>query len=304
MVGIRLVVGSGVLPHRVVAATDMTAGHAHPEVDPLRARLQALEATLRRGFHIGNTIEMSTLGHDTATLTALESVVAHTRSMHTALLLVPSPLLGPSSWQPMADAARDRGHAVAVADLRPALEQDGPLWPEMVRLARSSARALPGTVDVVGHSGGGALLPGIGATMGADLGRLVFVDAVLPPATSAHRYPDRIRDRVTDLAGGDPLLPPWLDWWDPETIAEMLPDPSVVAALRADCPRVPVSWFDESVPVPIAWTDWDAAYVRLSSAYEEEAARAATFGWPTFELESHHLGIVTDPDAVLNAIGA
>lgn len=219
-----------------------------------------------------------------------------------SLLLVHSPLLGPSIWGPVRSAASESGLPAVIADLRPALGRPGPMWPEMVRLARIAARPLPRPVDAVAHSGAGAVLPGVGAALGDDLGRLVFVDAVLPPEKGAHRYSSGIRSRVAELAGDDGSLPPWPDWWPPEALSAMLPDPGQVDLLRSDAPAAPLAWFEEEIPVPIAWSEGDNSYIRLSGAYDDELNRARQMGWQVWNMESHHLGMITNPRQVLDAI--
>lgn len=228
----------------------------------------------------------------------------HTGDVTRSLLLIPSPVLGPSCWEPVATLARQQGREVAIADLRPALETDGPLWPEMVRLARAAGRSLPSPVDVAAHSGAGALLPGVGAAMGGSVGRLVFVDAVLPPPGGAHRYPDHVRERALEMAAGNDLLPPWLDWWPAETVRRMIPDVSIEARLREDIPRIPVRWWEEDVPVPIAWAEHEHLYIRLSAAYDQELERARELGWRTLEVDSTHMGIVIEPEIVLETMTA
>ena len=39
-----------------------------------------------------------------------------------------------------------------------------------------------------------------------------------------------------------------------------------------------------------------------STAYEDEAVRAAGLGWPVIRLASHHLALLTDPAEVAEAI--
>lgn len=201
----------------------------------------------------------------------------------------------------MASAAVDRGHEVGVADLRPALELDGPLWPEMVRLARIAGRHLREPVDVIAHSGAGALLPGIGAAMGPSLGRLVFVDAVLPPASGPHRFQGLLQ-KVEELAGGADRLPSWWEWWPEDTVARLVPDRSLRKTLQADTPRVPVEWWRQEIPTPTAWAERRHLYVRLSTPYDEDAERARSMGFDVVTLDSHHLAIATDPEGVLDAV--
>lgn len=224
--------------------------------------------------------------------------MAHTVVMP-SLLLVHSPLLGPSSWAKVAAAARPRFENVVVADIRDALAEGPEMWPHMVRLAKEAA--LGSEITAVGHSGAGAILPGVGAALGSRLDRLVFVDAVIPSRRDGHRYPDSIREWVGSK-DEDGRLPPWLDWWPPTTISELIPSPEDLQLLTTDQPRVPLAWFDEVVPVPAGWSESGCSYVRLSPAYDSELERAVEWGWNTATLDSTHLGIVSDPEGVLEAI--
>lgn len=221
--------------------------------------------------------------------------------MDHSLLLVHSPLVGPSTWTRLAQQALSRGFEAVVADITGGLEAPSPVWAEMVRLATTAARRLTGTVDVVAHSGAGALLPGIGMALGRRRGKLCFVDAVLPPPDGAHRYPDDVRSRVEELAQGD-TLPPWLEWFPQGVVTELLPRPDDRELVVSDLPSVPTAWFEEAIPVPGGWTEWHCSYLRLSEAYDDELGRARRLGWPTASLPSHHLGIVTDPGLVLDSI--
>jgi len=51
-----------------------------------------------------------------------------------------------------------------------------------------------------------------------------------------------------------------------------------------------------------ATTSWPAGYLRLSEAYDGEAARARSLGWPVIEQASHHLGLLTDPGLVADSL--
>jgi hypothetical protein len=45
-----------------------------------------------------------------------------------------------------------------------------------------------------------------------------------------------------------------------------------------------------------------AAYLLLSEAYQDEAARARALGWPVTEQASHHLALLTDPGLVAGSL--
>ncbi|NIH86396.1 alpha/beta hydrolase [Amycolatopsis granulosa] len=206
-------------------------------------------------------------------------------------VLVHSPLVGPATWQRVAGELRARGHRVAVPSLLGALGGDGPYYPKL-----AGAVTEPGVLVV--HSGAGALVPGIAARI--PVPRAVFVDALLPhPGRSwFDTASPELRKRLRELADDD-RLPPWNRWFPPGTIEDLLPDQHIREEFLAELPRVPLSYFAEPVPdadVP------PSAYLQLSGAYEEEAARAAELGWPVERLDSHHLAPLTDPAVIATAL--
>jgi hypothetical protein len=54
-------------------------------------------------------------------------------------------------------------------------------------------------------------------------------------------------------------------------------------------------------PVP-GWPAAPAAYLQLSEAYEDHAATARELGWPVKRRISHHLALLTEPEAVAAAL--
>jgi hypothetical protein len=60
--------------------------------------------------------------------------------------------------------------------------------------------------------------------------------------------------------------------------------------------------FTEAHPPAPGWPDAPCAYLRLSEAYEDEAARADGLGWPVIRLASHHLALLTDPAVTAEAL--
>jgi len=219
----------------------------------------------------------------------------------TSLLLVHSPVVGPSTWGRLAESARTTGTTVALPDLTAVIGGSGPLWRGFVETVVDSAKDLPAPVAVVGHSAAGALLPLIGDALGGHLGHLIFVDAVIPPVDRAHETPSRLKE-LLDQHTEDGVLAPWLDWWSDDVLDSLLPDWNDRAILRADLPALPRSYYDEEIPVPGRWSTWACRYLRLSAAYDTELVRAVESGWPTAELESTHLGMFTDPGPVLESL--
>jgi hypothetical protein len=218
-----------------------------------------------------------------------------------AATLVHSPLVGPATWGRAAEVLRELGWPVAVPDLRPAAASGR--WDDVVAAAVAGGHAEPDGV-LVAHSGAGALLPAVAAALPHRPAALVFVDAVLPPATGeVALVPPAFLDHLRDLAV-DGLLPPWADWFGPDAMAEQVPDAARRAEALADLPRLPLAWFLQHPTVPDGWAATPAAYVRLSGAYDDEAADARARGWPVAVLDRTHLAAVTHPREVADAIAA
>ena len=104
------------------------------------------------------------------------------------------------------------------------------------------------------------------------------------------------------MVGPDGWLASWPRWWDEEALARLLPDPVIRERFTAGCPPLPLAMFTETHPPAPRWPDAPCAYLRLSEAYEDEAARAAGLDWPVTRLSSHHLALLTDPAEVAEAI--
>ncbi|MDY7099779.1 MAG: alpha/beta hydrolase [Actinomycetota bacterium] len=221
-----------------------------------------------------------------------------------SVVLVHSPLVGPSTWRRVADELVARGASVAVPDLTAVASAPAPMWPVYVEGAVAAARGLPGPVTVLGHSGAAVFLPIIADRLSIHAGPSVFVDALVPPAFGERRPSDEFLATLDRVADGE-LLRPWLDWWPADLVETvLLPDPGHRAEVAADLPRLPRRFYDEPVPMPPGWSGAPCAYLRLSEGYDDDHAEAASRGWPTAELDRTHLGIVTDPVGVVDAVGS
>ncbi len=221
--------------------------------------------------------------------------------MHGSLLLVHSPLVGPSSWAAFAQRAAAQGVDAIVPDLTGVALAEAPKWEMLVDTAVAAADGLDGPMVVVGHSGAGAYLPEIGQRLGDYLGALIFVDAVVPPREGVHQTSAGMKQPLGEKTIDGTLLR-WLDWWPTATVEELLPHAADREVLCADMPRLPRSFFDEGVPVPDGWSDRSCAYLKLSGAYDSAFEDAGSRGWPRMSVDGTHLSIHTEPDRVLSAI--
>ncbi len=209
-------------------------------------------------------------------------------------LLLHSPLVGPASLAPTASALVDVGHDVVLPDLTGVADEPRPAW--MVDRALDAGA---GVDVVVAHSGAGALLPVVAAGAGARAA--VFLDAVLPEVGArSWTADDAQRALFEEHTQPDGRLRPWLEWWPPALVEQLLPDPVVRAEVAGACPRLPASFYDHAVPLPRAWVP--SAYVALGGAYADEVRRAADHGWPVRSLGRSHLATVTHADEVAAAI--
>jgi hypothetical protein len=52
----------------------------------------------------------------------------------------------------------------------------------------------------------------------------------------------------------------------------------------------------------VAVPDAPAAYLLLSDAYQDEAAKAWELGWPVAEQMTHHLALLTEPGRIAGSL--
>jgi pimeloyl-ACP methyl ester carboxylesterase len=218
-------------------------------------------------------------------------------------VLVHSPLLGPTSWSRVAWALKERDREVLVPPLLGMAEAPPPRWRRAVDAVRAAASAIASPAVLVGHSGAGPLLPSIADALAAEVAALIFVDASLPPTSGvAPLVPPGFLDQLYAIAA-DGVLPRWSRWFGEETMAELVPDAALREALEQEMPRLPLAFFEESVPLPERWAEGPCAFLLLTQAYRESAADARGRGWPAKEIPGvQHLAPVTDPIAVTNAL--
>lgn len=194
------------------------------------------------------------------------------------------------------------GYAVAVPDLRPALDSGPPFYERLFQAIAELADA-DEAVAVVGHSRAGPLLPGALAKMRAKRATAVFLDARLPHDGRTWLETLTADRRATLLASvEDGLLPPWDRWLPPEAIAELLPDKAVRQRFQDETRGLPAGLLSEPMPQS-PWHDYvGKTYVQLSAAYAPIADQAQAAGWPVARYSTDHLAPLTRPREVADAI--
>src|SRR5205823_11514626 len=117
----------------------------------------------------------------------------------------------------------------------------------------------------------------------------LFVDARLPAlaSTTAAASPQRLNHLRTSVIGG--RLPQWTAWWDQDEVARLFPDPQTRAAVSAEQPRLPLSYYQQQIPVPAGWCDRPCGYLLFGQPYDRVAQDARERGWDVDQISGGHL---------------
>lgn len=104
--------------------------------------------------------------------------------MSLRFVLIHSPLVGPSTWSPLADQLRALKIAAVVPSLVDEERDQRPYWQQHARSVAHELAAIPADqpLMLVGHSGAGPLLPAIRQLLPQPIAGYIFVDAGLPLA--------------------------------------------------------------------------------------------------------------------------
>jgi hypothetical protein len=213
-----------------------------------------------------------------------------------SVLLVHSPLVGPSTWRWVADVLGSLGRRAQVPDLRRAACTGRP----QAYIDAAASAATSATDTIVGHSGAGFFLPSIAARC-SPAARLLFVDAGLPPSSGRATASADVLPHLRSMAI-DGMLPPWSQWWGDGAMERLVPDRRRRADVEADVPRVPVAFYETAVTVPDNWQSAACGFVLLSESYRSDADRAAALGWPRVDALGGHLDVVNHPDRIAHAL--
>jgi hypothetical protein len=218
-------------------------------------------------------------------------------------VLIHSPSVGPSTWTPVADVLAADGYGVVVPSLRGVADAQPPFWPAVVEAVRAAVPPGDRPLVLVAHSNAGLFIPVIRRGLDRPVAASVFVDASLPAGSGStpvarEEFLGFLRARVE----ADGRLPRWTDWWDDEDVTPLFPDERTREVVVADQSRLPLSYYEQHVPVPAGWADHRCGYLRFSAAYDAEAARARADGWAVADLPGEHLHQTVEPVATTDLI--
>jgi hypothetical protein len=226
--------------------------------------------------------------------------------MDAAFVLVHSPSVGPGTWAPVAERLAARGATVVVPELRDIAKAAPPFWPLITELIAERVADLdPGRpVVLVAHSNAGLFVPVIADALTRPIAGCLFVDAALPARRGSTPVTTPEQQEFLRGKAEDGILPPWTTWYDEADIAPMLPDRETRKAVEAEQPRLPLAYYEQSVPVPEGWDGRPCGYLLFGPPYQEVANEAAARGWAVEQLPGLHLHQVVDPDGVADRIAA
>jgi len=96
-------------------------------------------------------------------------------------------------------------------------------------------------------------------------------------------------DLLRTKADGEGLLPTWTRWWDEAEIGALFPDAHTRVGVEREQKQLPLSYFEEVLPVPPGWDECPAAYLAFGGTYAAERDQAVRRHWPVTTLPGDHL---------------
>lgn len=221
-------------------------------------------------------------------------------SVEPAFILVHSLLLRPSTWAPVAAKLAALGAATVVPSLVDVADADPPFWPRITTKIRNSASHLSQQrpLVLVAHSNAGLFVPVIVQAMRRPVAGCVFVEARLPCRTGSTPAASPQRLAVLRAKAVEGKLPPWTAWWDEDDVASLFPDTPTRLAVSAEQPRLPLSFYQQRIPVPAGWDDRPCGYLWFGPPYDRMARQAHQRGWDVDHVPGRHLHQLVDPDTV------
>lgn len=214
------------------------------------------------------------------------------------IILVHSPLVGPNSLAPTAEALRELGLQCLVPSPMTA-GLDIPSWRDWPDTLLGQVPSTGPSV-VVGHSMGGLLAARLAGQLGAA--GMICLDASIPPETGeTPTVEPAFHDFVKGLPNQDGLLPPWHEWWPVDVFAGAEISSQMRARVLSDIPRLRLDWFDDTFDMP-NWSGAKRAYLRTSPAFIDEAKKADALGWDVAKLRGTHMHPATEPQETADAI--
>lgn len=223
--------------------------------------------------------------------------------MKLTFCLIHSPLVGPTTWQPVATALTAAGGRALLPVLDDARTPGDSYAASHVASMADFVRrhCSEEALVLVGHSGAGPLLPAIGAALETPPAAYLFVDAGLPrPGASRlalirEESPAWAEEFAAFLAAGGRFPA-----WDEEMLRALIPDPVLRRQTVAELRPRGLDFFSEEIACPPVWSP--SAYLQFSDSYAVPAQRAQAAGWPFRRMDAGHFHMLVEPVPVADAL--
>lgn len=220
------------------------------------------------------------------------------------LVLVHSPLVGPSTWLRLAPELERRGHTVAVPSLQSAATGGGP-YADAFAQTVSATLSPAEDVVLIAHSGAGLFLPAIAGRL-ERLAGCLFIDATL--SRDGECWLDTVPAEVRESqsfrqAAARGVVPnPWTDPALWRTVG--ITDEPLAALLAREAIEPSLALYEERVYLPPNWPGVPAGYLAFvpNPFYAPLVQQARAAGWLVRELPGTHFEMLVRPDAVADEI--
>lgn len=215
-----------------------------------------------------------------------------------AFVLIPSPLVGPRSLAPLAEAL---GNATVIAGEHPAQAPFWDAWAESVAAVPATAA----DIVLVPHSGAGPTAPLVAWRLierGLSVSGIVYVDATLPGAYRSWlaSYTDAAGELAAQAARNGGFVPnPWRK--PSRWLAAGVP-PVLASDAAEEARDLPLAWYAEPYPGHDAGLPWAFLAFEPNPFYGPMRDEAEAHGRPTLRLAGGHFHGMVAPAVVAAAI--
>ena len=215
--------------------------------------------------------------------------------------LLPSPLLGPASWQGTAAVLEALGQVVLIADPTMTTTSDiDHISPWMAEILAPDAPDDDLPVIAVGHSAACPRMPLVADRLLAhdwNVTALACVDGRFPDGRAFTVSEPTYGPMLDGMVRPDDYLPPWPRWWG-SLVEGLVVDETARDLVFSEAKPIPRSLFDQPCPVPKLPPAIGRAFLSFGPGYLQSCERAESQGWTTYRLAGDHLHQVVAPDAV------
>lgn len=220
------------------------------------------------------------------------------QSARRSWLFIPSPLLGPASWESVAETMIELNQAAVIAD--PEMTTTADLdhitpWINDILATEPPPEDLP-TV-VVAHS---AACPRAPLATDHLMGKgwpveaMILVDGRFPDGRAFTGSGDHYAAMLDGMVRPDDYLPPWPRWWG-SLVEGLVVDPVARDLVFNEALPVPRSWFDQPCPVPDLPRHVGKGFLSFGPGYADAYEEAREAGWLVRRLDGDHLHQVVAP---------